>query len=77
MVTPNGMLRDGIDYWNEDSGEERTDIDDRELFEHGPGERQQKEDADGEEDVATNALAGGLLLVRNRFWQGGGQGVLL
>ena len=77
MIAPDGVCGDGIDHRHEHGSEECADVDDDEFFENRPGKCQQKQDADGEEDVATDALARGLLLVGNRFWQGRGQVLLL
>jgi hypothetical protein len=39
---------------HEDYGEERADIEDQQLLLDGPGESEQKQDDEGEDDVAAD-----------------------
>lgn len=54
MASADAEERDPADDGHEDDGEERADVEDEELFTQGEGEGKEKQDADGEEDVAAD-----------------------
>jgi hypothetical protein len=67
---------DAVDDGRQDSGEKRADVDDEQFFLERPGEGEEKEDADGEENVAAYCSAG-LIRIGDEGWRWGGQRVLL
>jgi hypothetical protein len=76
MVAAEVQLCDTDDNGHEDDGEESADVEDQQLLLEGPGEGEEKEDGDGEEDIAADGRSG-LLLVRGEVREDGGQLVLL
>jgi len=64
------------DRGHENDGEERRDVEDQQLLLEGPGEGEQKKDADAEEDVSADGYTGFFVAaIEGDGW--GGQLVLL
>jgi hypothetical protein len=70
------VFGDADDDGHEDDGEETADVEDQQLLLEGPGEGEEKDDGDGEEDIAADGCSG-LLLVWGEVRKYGGQLVLL
>jgi hypothetical protein len=70
------VFGDAVDDGHEDDSEETADVEDQQLLLEGPGEGEEKQDDDGEEDIAADGCSG-LLLVRGEVWEYGAQLVLL
>ena len=73
MVAAEARTRDVGYSGHEDNGEERADVEDHQLFLDGPGEGEEKQDADGEENVAADVGTGPQLVGGEVAGVGGGQ----
>ena len=64
MVATDSGLPDAVDDGHQNDGEEGAHVENLDLFDQIPGEGEEKQDENGEEDVAVDCGAGSLLVWR-------------